>query len=174
MEEIAISTDHRLADTLALQAFAFRHHFMRRALLLAVCMLGGLVIATMMNGAPFSDSLEDLSRNLGSYAMLFVVGLVLIQAMAFALGMLAWLRRPKPREIRATVNANGLTMQKDGFSLAARWADADLVTESRAAYLLKFNQLYMRLPKRGFSPEQEAAFRAFAGAAPLAANRLGS
>ena len=66
-----------------------------------------------------------------------------------------------------------VTLQKDGFSYGARWADASLVTESRAAYLMKFNQLYMRLPKRGFAPGQDKLFRDIVTAAvPAAANRL--
>jgi hypothetical protein len=75
--------------------------------------------------------------------------------------------------IRASITAEGINLQKDGFSFAARWADADLLTESRAAYLMKFNQLYMRLPKRGFARGEEALFRALAVAAvPKRANRL--
>ena len=64
-------------------------------------------------------------------------------------------------------------MQKDGFNYGARWADADLLTEDRAAYLMKFRQLYMRLPKRGFTPGEEAQFRQMAAlAVPKAVNRL--
>ena len=64
-------------------------------------------------------------------------------------------------------------MQKDGFSYGARWRDANLVTENRAAYLLKFNRLYMRLPKRGFARDDEALFRQIVlVAVPGAANRL--
>jgi len=38
---------------------------------------------------------------------------------------------------------------------------------------MKFGRLYMRLPKRGFAPGEEAQFRALASAAiPAAANRL--
>jgi hypothetical protein len=64
-------------------------------------------------------------------------------------------------------------LQKDGFSYGARWADASLVSENSAAYLMKFNQLYMRLPKRGFAVGQENLFREIVAAAvPRAANRL--
>jgi len=38
---------------------------------------------------------------------------------------------------------------------------------------MKFNQLYIRLPKRGFAPDEEAQFRALAAAAvPPAVKRL--
>ena len=174
MDTIDFRTDHRLGDTLALQAFVLRHHLMRRALLLAMLMLGGLVVTTLLNGAPLQDSLADLARNAGFYVVLFAVGLVVIHLIAFLLAFLAWRRRPRPREIRAVITADGLTMKKDGYSYAAHWRDAGLVTESRAAFLLKFNQLYMRLPKRGFTAETAAGFRAMAAAAPQAVNRLGS
>jgi hypothetical protein len=40
---------------------------------------------------------------------------------------------------------------------------------------MRFNQLYMRLPKRGFTPEQDAFFREIALVAlPRGANQLGS
>ena len=174
MESVDYRTDHRVGDSMALQAFVLRHHLMRRALFLAVCMLGGLVVATMANGAPLQDSLTDVARNAGFYVMLFVIGMVLIHVMAFTLAALAWRRRPKPREIRATITADGLTLRKDGFSYSAHWRDANLVAENRAAFLLKFNQLYMRLPKRGFTAETAAAFRVLAKAAPAGTNRLGS
>lgn len=42
MEPIDYRTEHRLGDSLALQAFVLRHHLLRRGLVLAVAMLGGL------------------------------------------------------------------------------------------------------------------------------------
>lgn len=125
-----------------------------------------------MNGAPLKDSLVDLSRNAGFYVAIFLVGLVVIHLVGFLLAALAWRRRPKPREIRATITAEGLTLQKDGFSYGAKWRDADLVTQNRTAYLMKFNQLYMRLPKRGFTADTGVRFRIFATAARPGANRL--
>lgn len=172
MDHIEFRTDHRLSDALSLQVFVLRHHLLRRGLLLAVFMFGGLAITTLMNGAPLSDSLTDLGRNAGLYLAIVLVGLAVIQAVALLLAVLAWQRLAKPRQIRATITADGITMQKDGFSYGARWADAHLLTESRAAYLMKFNQLYMRLPKRGFAPGEEALFRKVVRVAlPKAANR---
>lgn len=47
------------------------------------------------------------------------------------------------------------------------------MAENSAAYLMKFNRLYMRLPKRGFAPGQDALFREIAlVAVPGVANRL--
>lgn len=165
--------DHRLSDTLALQFFMLRHHLLRRGLLLAIFMAGGLAIATLMNGAPLSDSLADLGNNAGRYFAILLVGLVVIHVITLLMAILAWSRLFKPRQIRATITADGLIMQKDGFSYGARWSDADLLGEGGGAYLMKFNRLYMRLPKRGFAPGEEAQFRALASAAvPAAANRL--
>jgi len=55
-------------------------------------MLGGVTVTTLMNGAPLSDSLTDLVRNAGLYLAIVVVGLVLIQAVALLLAVLAWRR----------------------------------------------------------------------------------
>jgi hypothetical protein len=175
MNRIEFCTDHRLSDTLALQLFMLRSHLLRRALFLAVCLLGAVIVNTLMNGAPLSDSLSDLGQNAGRYVTIVVVGLAVIYAIALLLAVLAWRRRPKPRQVRAIIAPDTITLQKDGFSYAARWADADLVIENRAAFLMKFNQLYMRLPKRGFAAGQESLFREIVSAAvPRAANRLRS
>lgn len=170
---IRFQTEHRLSDAMALQLFILRTHLLRRALLLAGLLLGGVAVTTLMNGAPLSDSLDDLARNAGLYLVLVVVGLAVICATALLLALMAWRRLPRPRRIVATITPDGITMQKDGFSYGARWADAGLVTETRAAYLMKFRQLYMRLPKRGFAPEDDMKFRVIvASAVPSAARRL--
>jgi hypothetical protein len=175
MKQIEFCTDHRLSDTLALQVFLLRNHLLRRGLFLACCLLGAVVVTTMMNGAPLSDSLADLGQNAGRYLMLVLVGLAVIYVLALVLALLAWRRLRRPRQIRALITPESITMQKDGFSYGAKWADANLLTENRAAYLMKFNRLYMRLPKRGFSAQQDALFREIAlVAVPSAANRLGS
>ena len=171
--KIEFHTDHRLSDTMALQLFMLRDHLLRRGLILAVLMLGGLTITTVMNGAPLRDSLADLRHNAGLYLTLVLVGLVIIHMVALLLAFLAWQRLSKPRQIRAIITAEGITMRKDGFSYDARWADAGFLTENRAAYLIKFKQLYMRLPKRGFAPSEEKVFREILTVAlAKAANRL--
>jgi len=173
MNQIEFRADHRLHDTLALQFFMLRNHLLRRSLLLAVCLLGAVAVTTVMNGAPLADSLTDLEQNAGRYVMLVLVGLAVIYGLALLLALLAWQRLRKPRQIKAVITPDGITMQKDGFTYGARWADASLVAENRAAYLMKFDRLYMRLPKRGFAPDQDALFREIALiAVPGAANRL--
>jgi hypothetical protein len=60
-----------------------------------------------------------------------------------------------------------LTTLMNGAPLADSLADL----EQNAG--MKFNRLYMRLPKRGFSPDQDALLREIAlVAVPRAANRL--
>ena len=173
MIQIEFRADHRLSDTMALQFFILRNHLLRRSLLLALGLLVAVAVTTLMNGAPLADSLADLEENAGRYLMLVLVGLAVIYGLALLLAVLAWKRLRKPRQIRAVITPDGITMQKDGFSYGARWRDASLVTENRAAYLLKFNRLYMRLPKRGFARDQEGLFRQIAlVAVPGAANRL--
>lgn len=173
MDRIEYRADHRLSDSLALQIFMLKSHLLRRSLILAGCMLGAVVFTTLANGAPLSDSLTDLSQNAGRYLALVAVGLAVIYVIAMILAVLAWRRRPRPREIRALITPDGITLKKDGFSYGARWADANLVAENNAAYLMRFNQLYMRLPKRGFAPAQNAFFREIVLVAVRpAANRL--
>ena len=173
MDRIDFRADHRLSDMLALQMFNLRHHLLRRSLFLVVCMLAGVVISTLMNGAPLSDSLADLGQNAGRYLAIVLLGLAVIIAISLLMAVMAWRRLSKPRQIRASITAEGISLRKDGFDFAARWADADLLTENSAAYLMKFNQLYMRLPKRGFAPGEEARFRALTAAAlRKGANRL--
>lgn len=175
MNPIEFRTDHRLSDMLALQLFMLRHHLLRRGLLLGVLMLGGLAVTTVMNGQPLTDSLPDLVNNVGLYLALFLAGLGVIHLVALLLAFLAWRRLSQPREIRAEITPLGITLHKDGFSYNARWSNADLVTEGRNAFLMKFRHLYMRLPKRGFTAESAAVFRAMArGAAPASVIRLGS
>jgi len=172
MNRIEFVTDHRLSDTLALQLFMLRSHLLRRALVLAACLLGAVVVNTLMNGAPLSDSLSDLGQNAGRYVVIVVVGLAVIYLLAMLLAVLAWRRRPRPARFAPSSRLTPSPC-KDGFSYGARWADASLVSENSAAYLMKFNQLYMRLPKRGFAVGQENLFREIVAAAvPRAANRL--
>ncbi len=173
MNKIEFCADHRLSDTMALQLFMLRNHLLRRGLILVVLMLGGLTITTVMNGAPLADSLADLKHNAGLYLALVAVGLAIIHIVALLFAFLAWQRLSKPRQIRATITAEGITMRKDGFNYDARWTDADFLAENGAAYLIKFKQLYMRLPKRGFATDAEGLFRqitALAVAGP--SNRL--
>ena len=76
MDTIDFRADHRLNDTLALQFFVLRNHFLRRGLVLVVAMSVGLVIATLMNGAPLSDALADLRNNIGRYLAIVLAGAV--------------------------------------------------------------------------------------------------
>ena len=175
MNKIEFHSDHRLSDMMALQLFMLKNHLLRRSLILAASLMVAVVVTTMMNGAPLSDSVVDMEQNAGRYIMLVLVGFAVIYVMALLLALLAWRRLPRPREIRAVITPEGITLQKDGFSYGAKWADANLLIQSRAAYLMKFNHLYMRLPKRGFAPDQDAFFREIALVAiPRNANRLGS
>jgi hypothetical protein len=172
MDTIDYRIAYRLSDALALQAFVLRQHLMRRGGLLALFMLAALAITTLMNGAPLSDSIPDLMQNAERYLALFLAGLLLICLVAFITAALAWRRRSLPREIRCLITPQGLSMRQDGFTYDAKWADADLVTETHTAFLMRFKQLYMRLPKCGFTPETAVLFRRLAAVAPTDVNRL--
>src|SRR5258708_7659115 len=116
MTQIEFRTDHRLSDTLALQLFVLRNQILRRGLVLIAAMSLGLVIATLSNGAPLSDALADLGNNIGRYLAIVLAGLVLIHIVILTMAVLAWRRLAKPRQIRASLTAEGITMQKDGFN----------------------------------------------------------
>jgi hypothetical protein len=106
MNRIEFRADHGLSDTLALQLFVLRNHLLRRGLVLAILMLGGLAITTLMNGAPLADSLADLKHNAGLYLALVLVGLAVIYMVALIFAVLAWRRQSKPRQIRATITGS--------------------------------------------------------------------
>jgi hypothetical protein len=117
MDQITFCADHRLRDTLALQLFMLKSHLLRRGLFLVVCLLGAVVINTLMNGAPLSDALMDLQDNALRYLVIVLVGLAVIYLIALLLAVLAWRRRPKPRQIRATITADKITLQKEWLLL---------------------------------------------------------
>ena len=170
---IEYRTAHRLSDAMALQSFMLFHHLLRRALFFAICLVIGIVVATSLNGAPMADVVTDMTGNLGVYLAIFLVGLLAINLLGLLLAFLSWQRRPRPREIRAVITPETITILKDGINYGARWDAANLVTETGTAFLMKFSTLYMRLPKRGFADGDAARFRALATAgAPARANRL--
>ncbi|MGD0190676.1 MAG: YcxB family protein [Rhizomicrobium sp.] len=71
-------------------------------------------------------------------------------------------RRPfqKSTEIRANIGDEGIKIiGNQGFSYEANWPNLTWITEGRSAYVMKFKKLFVRLPKRGFVDQQEAAFR---------------
>src|SRR3954471_11531746 len=114
MAQIDFRAEHRLSDTLALQLFVLRNQILRRGLILIIAMSLGLVIATLSNGAPLSDALADLGSNVGRYLAIVLAGLAIIHIVILAMAVLAWRRLAKPRQIRAALTADGITMQKDG------------------------------------------------------------
>lgn len=98
---------------------------------------------------------------------------------AFGLGplivLVRWMFGKMTKEIRATINAEGVKVIGEGFNLEGPWQHASWVKEGRSAYLLKFKQLLIRLPKRGFEYEQEDIFRRLIRENVLpSANRLSS
>ena len=141
MNQIEFLTEHRLSDTMALQLFVLQNHLLRRGMVLAVLMLGGLTITTVMNGAPLADSLADLKHNAGLYLILVLVGLVIIYLVALLLAFLAWQRLSKPRQIWATLTAEGLKKTAEaefaGDLLYATWAQS--LDNEEAAALLRLN-----------------------------------
>src|SRR4051812_16008627 len=108
-QAISFRTAHRLSDTLALQLFLLQSHLLRRGLFLAVCLLGAVAVNTLMTGAPLSDALTDLGQNTVRYVVIALAGLAAIYLVALVMAVLAWRRRPRPREIRATIAPDTIT-----------------------------------------------------------------
>ena len=80
----------------------------------------------------------------------------------------------KQTEIKADIGDNGIRIiGSQGFSYEANWPNLTWIKEGTSAYVMRFNKLFVRLPKRGFAGQQEAALRALVRAhAPAAAVKL--
>jgi len=63
-------------------------------------------------------------------------------------------------EIKADIDEESIKILGDnGFSYEASWRNLTWIKEGSSAYLMRFNKLFVRLPKRGFVDQQESAFR---------------
>jgi hypothetical protein len=77
----------------------------------------------------------------------------------------------KPPEIKAEIGDAGIKIVgSQGFSYEANWPNLTWIREGSSAYVMRFNKLFVRLPKRGFVGQQETAFRSLVRAqAPASA-----
>lgn len=66
----------------------------------------------------------------------------------------------RPADIRAEIRDTGIKIiGHQGFSYEANWPNLTWIIEGSAAYVMRFNKLFVRLPKRGFVGQQEQEFR---------------
>jgi len=84
-----------------------------------------------------------------------------------------WALGKMPKEIRANINDEGVKVLGENVNFEAKWPTTKWVRESSSAYRIKFKGMLVRLPKRGFTSEQEASFRSLVLAmVPTPSNRL--
>ena len=63
-------------------------------------------------------------------------------------------------EIKADIGEESIKILGDnGFSYEANWPNLTWIKEGASAYVMRFNKLFVRLPKRGFVDQEETAFR---------------
>lgn len=66
----------------------------------------------------------------------------------------------KSPEIKADIGDQGIKVfGQHGFNYEMSWPNLTWIREGSSAYVLRFNKLFLRLPKRGFVGQQESAFR---------------
>jgi hypothetical protein len=146
--KIEYRTPSRLSDSLKLQLrcsfYALRYLWILAAI--AVVVVFSLSALSLWND-PW-DMLMPIAAGVigGTLAGPFV----LIVRRAF---------RP-PGEIKADIRDDGIKIVgNQGFSYEANWPNLTWIKEGPSAYVMKFNKLFVRLPKRGFVGEQETEFR---------------
>jgi hypothetical protein len=157
----------RLSDQLKLQFWctlsAFRYVWVIFAVL--------LVMLFISNGG----SIEAIQDDPWSLAFPLAFGLVGGFGLGPAIVATRWAMGKMPKEIRADINDGGIKVIGEDFNYEAKWPSLSWVKEGRSAYVLKFKRLFIRLPKRGFTPEQEVGFRRIIHAQEsTSANRLKS
>lgn len=124
---------------------------------LAVLFLVALTLWPLLDSHSLTDSIT-----LSWGPLLFDVVIVpiffgLVAAFVLAVLGIRWLRGRLPRALRAKVTDAGVTICGEHFDYNAHWPSATYAAETRAAYLLRFKNLFVRLPKRGFTPSQRAS-----------------
>lgn len=150
--KIEYRTPGALSDSLKLQ---FRCSFY---LLRYVWIVSAIILAVVL-------SLNAISLWADPWAILIPVACALIGG-TLAGPIVLIVRRPfrRPGEIRAYIGDEGIKIiGHQGFSYEANWPNLTWIKESPSAYVMKFNKLFVRLPKRGFVGQQERAFRNLVG-----------
>jgi hypothetical protein len=146
--QIEYRTPNRLLDSLKLQ---FRCSFY---LLRYVWIFSAIILIVLL-------SLNAMSLWSDPWAILVPLAAGLVGG-TLASPIILIVRRVfrKFPEIRADIGEESIKIiGHHGFSYEANWPNLTWVKEGSSAYVMRFNKLFVRLPKRGFVDQQETAFR---------------
>ncbi len=146
--KIEYRTLGRLSDSLKLQ-LCCSFYLLRYLWIVAAIMLVVLL------------SLNAMSLWADPWAILMPIAAGLVSG-TLAAPLILIARRPfrSPTEIRADVGDESIKIiGHQGFSYEANWLNLTWIKEGHSAYVMKFGKLFVRLPKRGFTGQQERAFR---------------
>jgi hypothetical protein len=147
--KIEYRTPGRLSDSLRLQLRCSFH-------LLRYLWIASAVILAMV------FSLNAISLWADPWAVMVVMASGLLGGtLAGPIMLIARRLFRRPAEIRAEIRNEGIKIiGHQGFSYEANWPNLTWIREGSSAYVMRFNKLFVRLPKRGFAGQQEQAFRA--------------
>jgi hypothetical protein len=146
--KIEYRTTGRLSDSLRLQ-FRCSFHLLRYLWLISAI---SLVVLLSLN-------IMSLWADPWSILMPLAAGLIGGTLAGPAILIVRWPFR-KPEEIGADIGDEGIrVIGQQGFSYEANWPNLTWIKEGPLAYVMRFNKLFVRLPKRGFVGQQETAFR---------------
>jgi len=146
--KIEYRTSSRLSDSLKLQ---FRCSFHLLRYLWAIGAVALVVLLSLRAMSLWDDPWAVLLPVICGLVVGTVVGpIILIVRRLFR----------KPAEIRAEIGDAGIKIiGQQGFSYEANWPNLTWIKEGASAYVMRFNKLFVRLPKRGFVDQQEEMFR---------------
>jgi hypothetical protein len=160
--KIEYRTQGRLSDSIKLQ-FRCSFHLLRY-----LWMISAIILVVLL-------CLNAMSLWSDPWAILMPIAAGLVAGtLAGPIALIVRRLFRKPVEIRANIGDEGIKIiGHQGFSYEANWPNLTWIREGSSAYVMRFNKLLVRLPKRGFVEQQETAFRNLIRAqAPASALKL--
>lgn len=165
----------RLQDYLYLQFWCLRRLYLYIFLVLPVMVVLLLLWMMVQNGYAIGDAAQELYWQSFPGILWPVIGGAVGASFCFPFVAVKWALKKLPRELHVSVDAHGITVFGADIRYAAIWPNLTSLTESRRAYLLTVKRPFVRLPKRGFKPEQRSSFESLARlGAPAKAYKLSS
>jgi hypothetical protein len=172
-EGVTFEIQLTLADYLKLQLWCRRFYLTRSFLIFFVAVLGGITVVGLTSGM----SLTGIGRNVLSdwklYLALVLGGYFVSAIVPFLALTLSWVRNKLPRDMRISIGPDGMKHSARDHDLGFRWTGLQFIMEYEAAYIAKFGQHVVRIPKRDFTaPQLERFADIIRDTVPKAANRL--